>query len=162
MCGLASGAIACGDDDDLVHADAGPDSGAMSGRGGNGGMSGGGSGAVPSMAECVGKSMTASMGVAIAPECLACVCEHGPREVVACNATCWSLVTCYALNCADAAPNSSEAEACAVDNCQDFVAQSPAAEALSKIVDPMCLSECVVESPSDAGTDAATEMDAGG
>jgi hypothetical protein len=165
-CALASGTTACGDDDEHDHGDGGPDGGGMAGRGGNGGMSGGGgrgggdAGPAPTMAECVDKSMTATMGMAPS-ECLACVCEHGPREAVACNTDCWSLVNCFALYCGDLDPESSEATSCGLQNCRPFIGQILAATALGKIVDPTCVAECVPSAPSDAGTDAATEMDAG-
>ena len=112
------------------------------------------------MAECVDKSEAATMGMASA-ECLACVCEHGPREAVACNTDCWSLVNCFALNCGELDPDSTAATLCAGEHCLPFVPQTLPAGALGAIIDPTCVMECVPSVPSDAGTDAATEMDAG-
>jgi hypothetical protein len=168
-CALASGTIACGDDDDHGHnhVDGGPDGGgAMAGRSGNGGMSGGGgtsgadAGPPPTMAECVEKSMDATMG-AVSSECLACVCENGPREAVACNGTCWTLVNCFALACGDLDPESPAAIACAGEHCRPYIPEILPATALGPIIDPTCVAECVPSVPSDAGTDAATDMDGG-
>ena len=100
------------------------------------------------------------MGMA-SSECLACVCERGPRETVACNGTCWNLVNCFALNCGELDPDSAAAIACAGEHCLPFVTQIEAANALGKIIDPTCVEECVPSVPSDAGTDASTEMDGG-
>jgi hypothetical protein len=117
---LAGAAFGCGDDDDNPAPDSGTDGGLdggpMAGRGGAGNGADGGD-AGPTMMECVDETSDNTQGMAPAA-CVQCVCENGPREAVACNATCWGLVQCYALNCADVpVDNPNASAACAADKC---------------------------------------------
>ena len=157
---LAAALAGCGDDDadGAGVEDGGWDGGfagrSMSGRGGNAGIPGGDAG--PSVGACVDKTTTTTAG-AVESECVSCLCESGPIPTVACNETCWSLVTCFAGACAEVDVSDMNATAgCAFMHCEGFIAQITPAIALMKIIDASCRDECIdkMTTPEDAGMDA--------
>ena len=110
----------------------------------------------PSVGECVDKTVTTTAG-AVESECVSCVCESGPIPAVACNQTCWNLVTCFAAACAEVDVSDMNATAgCAFMHCEGFIAEITPATELLKIVDASCRDECIgkMTTPDDAGMDA--------
>ena len=156
---FAAALAGCGEgiDDGPDVQDGGYDSGFSgrtgAGRGGNGAGTGGATG--PSVGQCVDKTMTTTAG-AVESECVSCVCESGPVPTVACNETCWNLVTCFAASCAEVDVRDMNATAgCALMHCEEFVAEITPATELLKIIDASCRDECIgkMTEPADAGLD---------
>jgi hypothetical protein len=113
---------------------AGRDGGA-SGRGGTdaGAVDGGGAAVTPD--ECRERAVRTA-GAA----CVACVCDAGPHETVACGPGCWALVACIQVDCGG---DGSDIP-CISERCADFLAEGAPAQALE--FDPvirMCASPCL-------------------
>ena len=154
---LSGFAVACGDDDggdDHDH-DAGPDGGEAGSSGGGGGDDGGaGMGSDVTVSECVAMTDTNTMG-GVTQECAMCACEEGLEETVACNATCWGLISCFGANCGDVDPSDMAAATdCVVANCLDVAGGAMNATPLGAILRSACADVCVTAPPEgDGGTD---------
>ena len=116
---------------------------------------GGDAGGAVTETQCVDMTTTTTMGM-IASTCVSCVCANAIPEAVACNATCWGLINCYALNCKDTA--SGPDVACASTKCMAYIAGIGGAMPLGVKITASCKTECAPVLP-DAGM---TSPDAGG
>lgn len=156
LCGLLllawSGfAIACGDEQGVeaggakAAGDRLVDAGG-SGRGGEDVASGDGRDAGASQAtsaQCRGAAVQTA-GAA----CVACVCEAGPDETIACGPNCWALVACIQVQCGGDGSDFP----CIMQSCDAFLTDDAPVQAIA--FDPiirMCQAECVAPILVDAG-----------
>jgi hypothetical protein len=157
---LASGALACGDDDGGGK----PSTDAGGGTGGSGG-SGGGS----AVEACVADADEVTMGMT-SDACLTCACTEGADEVEACDATCWALIDCFGspAKCGDVdTADMAAAITCITSSCPAVdlamaAASSEPATALGTVLSSSCSSQCASTAAPDGGAGSGGSGGAGG
>jgi hypothetical protein len=136
-CGDAEGGASAGRD----AGEAGRDGSAS--RGGSGGDRGDAGAAQVTRMQCLREAVQTASA-----QCLACVCEIDPREVVACADVCWALVTCVHAECRG---DGSDGE-CIGRECADHLAGVSQANTFGPVFGE-CADVCATaQSDSDGGS----------
>jgi hypothetical protein len=85
--------------------------------------------------------------------CVSCVCENDAETTVACDASCWALISCVGAKCGgDASDLTCFTDA---DKCMKEVgvADTTAAGALGDVIDMKCSDKCVATPAGDGGAE---------
>lgn len=95
-------------------------------------------------------------GGKVTATCVTCVCAKAMPETLACNATCWGAIDCYARMCKDNADGTTNV-GCAGTKCASFLTAITSAMTLGTKIKASCTNEC--KAPA---VDGGTSNDAGG
>jgi hypothetical protein len=135
---LSGFAAACSDDQSVARRGAGAEG--AGDRPDDGGSRRGDSGGRDAASQAAAAQCRSASVQTAGAACVACVCETGPDETVACGPVCWALVACIQVQCGGDGSDFP----CIMERCDAFLGDDAPVQAIA--FDPiirMCEAECV-------------------